>query len=164
MTHPGPCLVLGHVGTQTTLPFGTVDEVKQVVRSRLSEVRAKGGIVIGPDARGEPEVPWENLVAMAEAAAEFTGVGRGVRGACAWRPNEDETAGRLSLLLPDLPPCRIVRQVGRHASPTDKPFVPRRRRRQRPAPGQRRRTPGTSIRTSFPGVMEQNIPDELLKA
>ena len=61
----------GTIGTQKTLPFGTPAEVKREVFSRL-EVRGKnGGIVIAPTHVVEPEVPWENLVAMAEAAAEF---------------------------------------------------------------------------------------------
>lgn len=61
----------GTIGTQTTLPFGSVADVKDAVRSRLRTCGSAGGIVIGPTHMVEPEVPWENLVAMAEAAAEF---------------------------------------------------------------------------------------------
>jgi uroporphyrinogen decarboxylase len=59
------------VGTQTTLPFGTPEEVKEVVWKNLSICGKQGGIVIGPTHMVEPEVPWENLVAMREACEEF---------------------------------------------------------------------------------------------
>ena len=61
----------GTIGTQTTLPFGTPREVKETVWARLRRCGRQGGIVIAPTHLVEPEVPWENLVAMAEAAAEF---------------------------------------------------------------------------------------------
>ena len=61
----------GTIGTQKTLPFGTPAEVKREVFSRLEVCGKNGGIVIAPTHVVEPEVPWENLVAMAEAAAEF---------------------------------------------------------------------------------------------
>jgi uroporphyrinogen decarboxylase len=61
----------GTIGTQTTLPFGTPQDVKETVWSRLRLCGPQGGIVIAPTHVVEPEVPWENLVAMAEAAAEF---------------------------------------------------------------------------------------------
>ena len=61
----------GTIGTQTTLPFGTPQEVKDVVWKNLKICGKQGGIVISPTHMVEPEVPWENLVAMKEAAAEF---------------------------------------------------------------------------------------------
>lgn len=61
----------GTIGTQSTLPFGTPDEVRAVVRSRLERCGKTGGIVIAPTHLVEPEVPWDNLQAMAEAAWEF---------------------------------------------------------------------------------------------
>lgn len=59
------------VGTQSTLPFGTPADVKAVVEKNLRICGAKGGIVIGPTHMVEPEVPWENLVAMKEACEQF---------------------------------------------------------------------------------------------
>lgn len=59
------------IGTQSTLPFGTPQEVKEVVWKNLRTCGAKGGIVIGPTHMVEPEVPWENLAAMKEACEEF---------------------------------------------------------------------------------------------
>ena len=59
------------IGTQSTLPFGTPAQVKEVVERNLRLCGTKGGIVIGPTHMVEPEVPWENLVAMKEACEQF---------------------------------------------------------------------------------------------
>ncbi len=61
----------GTLGTQQLIPFGTNEEVKKVALSRLDKCGIKGGIVIGPTHIVEPEVPWENLTAIIEAAKEF---------------------------------------------------------------------------------------------
>jgi uroporphyrinogen decarboxylase len=60
------------IGTQTTLPFGKPEEVKEAVLANLHTCGKAGGIVIGPTHMVEPEVPWENLVAMKEACAEYS--------------------------------------------------------------------------------------------
>lgn len=59
------------IGTQTTLPFGKPEEVREAVWKNLRICGKQGGIVIGPTHMVEPEVPWENLVAMKEACEEF---------------------------------------------------------------------------------------------
>jgi uroporphyrinogen decarboxylase len=61
----------GTVGTQTTMPFGTGDEVRRVVRERIATVGKDGGLILAPTHILEPDVPWENVVALFEAAAEF---------------------------------------------------------------------------------------------
>lgn len=61
----------GTIGTQTTLPFGKPSEVKEAVWKNLRICGSQGGIVIAPTHTVEPEVPWENLVAMKEACEEF---------------------------------------------------------------------------------------------
>lgn len=61
----------GTLGTQQLLPFGTKEEVKRVALSRLEKCGAKGGIVVGPTHIVEPEVPWENLTVIVEAANEY---------------------------------------------------------------------------------------------
>jgi uroporphyrinogen decarboxylase len=61
----------GTLGTQKLLPFGTREEVRDVTLSRLSACGPQGGIVIGPTHIVEPEVPWENILAIKEAADEF---------------------------------------------------------------------------------------------
>jgi len=63
----------GTIGTQQLLPYGTKEEVKRVTLERLVKCGTKGGIVIGPTHIVEPEVPWENLVAITEAVNEFEG-------------------------------------------------------------------------------------------
>jgi uroporphyrinogen decarboxylase len=59
----------GTIGTQQVLPFGTPDEVRKTVLSRINKCGKRGGIVIGPTHLVEPEVPWENLLALYEAAS-----------------------------------------------------------------------------------------------
>ena len=61
----------GTLGTQHLLPYGTKEEVKRVALSRLNKCGGKGGIVIGPTHMVEPEVPWDNLIAIKDAAREF---------------------------------------------------------------------------------------------
>ena len=61
----------GTVGTQTTLPFGTPDEVRDLVKERIETVGVGGGFVLAPSHYVEPDVPWENIIAFFEAAEEF---------------------------------------------------------------------------------------------
>lgn len=61
----------GTIGTQQLLPYGTKEEVRELTLERLEKCGIKGGIVIGPTHIVEPEVPWENLMAIKEAADEF---------------------------------------------------------------------------------------------
>lgn len=61
----------GTIGTQTTLPFGTPDDVRLEVKTRVETVGRDGGLVLGPTHMIEPDVPWENIVALYEAIEEF---------------------------------------------------------------------------------------------
>ncbi len=61
----------GTLGTQQLLPYGTREEVRRIALSRLEKCGSKGGIVIGPTHMVEPEVPWDNLLAITEAARVF---------------------------------------------------------------------------------------------
>ena len=64
----------GTVGTQTTMPFGTPEEVRRVVRERIETVgKDGGGLLIAPTHVLEPDVPWENVVAFFDAVREFGG-------------------------------------------------------------------------------------------
>ena len=63
----------GTLGTQQLLPFGTADEVYAQTIANLTKCGLKGGIVIGPTHMVEPEVPWENLIAITKAVKEFEG-------------------------------------------------------------------------------------------
>jgi uroporphyrinogen decarboxylase len=61
----------GTIGTQELLPYGTPRQVKETTLSRLKKCGDQGGIVIGPTHMVEPEVPWENLMAILEGVMEF---------------------------------------------------------------------------------------------
>lgn len=61
----------GTIGTQTTMPFGTPEDVKREVKKRIEVVGVGGGLVISPTHSLEPEVPWENVMALFEAIEEY---------------------------------------------------------------------------------------------
>ncbi|MFH0760127.1 MAG: uroporphyrinogen decarboxylase family protein, partial [Bacteroidota bacterium] len=61
----------GTLGTQQLLPFGTPEQVREVSLDRIRTVGSKGGLILGPTHLVEPEVPFENLVAMKNAAREL---------------------------------------------------------------------------------------------
>ncbi|GAB4445754.1 MAG: hypothetical protein Kow00120_15850 [Anaerolineae bacterium] len=60
----------GTVGTQTTMPFGTPDTIRQVVRERVRTVGAGGGLLLAPTHILQPDVPWENVLAFVDAVRE----------------------------------------------------------------------------------------------
>ena len=64
-------VLFGTIGTQTTMPFGTPEEVKKVVAKMCKEVGKGGGFIISPTHAIESDVPWENIVAFYEAVEEF---------------------------------------------------------------------------------------------
>ena len=57
----------GTIGTQSTLPFGSADDVRREVRTRIATVGAGGGLFLAPTHVIEPEVPFRNIVAFVEA-------------------------------------------------------------------------------------------------
>lgn len=61
----------GTIGCQSTLPFGTPDDVRRVVKEHIETVGKGGGFLVCPANSVEPEVPWENIVAMYEATEEL---------------------------------------------------------------------------------------------
>jgi uroporphyrinogen decarboxylase len=61
----------GTIGTQTTMPFGTPEDVKAVVKERVATVGKGGGLLLAPTHILEPEVPWENVLAFFEAIEEY---------------------------------------------------------------------------------------------
>jgi len=63
----------GTIGTQTTMPFGTPEDVRAAVRKRIETVGQGGGLLIAPSHTLEPEVPWENMAAFVEAVREYGG-------------------------------------------------------------------------------------------
>jgi len=61
----------GTLGTQTTLPFGSPEEVRQMVHRNLGIAGKKGGLLCSPTHMVEPEVPWANLMAYVAACREW---------------------------------------------------------------------------------------------
>ncbi|NLC69178.1 MAG: hypothetical protein GX754_10465 [Clostridiaceae bacterium] len=59
-------IIDGTIGTQTTMPFGTVEDVKQVIRDRKEKLGYDGALILSPTHVLEPEVPIENVLAFVE--------------------------------------------------------------------------------------------------
>ncbi len=62
----------GTLGTQTTMPFGSAAEVREVVFHNLGIAGARGGLEVCPTHLLEPEVPWENVEAYILACRDFS--------------------------------------------------------------------------------------------
>jgi len=61
------------VDTQQTLPFGTPEEVREEVLSRLRVLAPGGGFVFNPIHNIQPGTPPGNIIAMFDAVKEFSG-------------------------------------------------------------------------------------------
>ncbi|MGQ9730986.1 MAG: uroporphyrinogen decarboxylase family protein [Candidatus Zipacnadales bacterium] len=61
----------GCIGTQTTMPFGSVAEVKEAVKWTIKNVGQGGGLLIAPTHVLEPDVPWANIQALFDAVEEY---------------------------------------------------------------------------------------------
>ncbi len=62
----------GTIGTQTTMPFGTPDEVRSAVFRNLDIAGPSGGLFVAPTHMLEPEVPPENVLAYIQACHDYT--------------------------------------------------------------------------------------------
>jgi uroporphyrinogen decarboxylase len=62
----------GTIGTQTTMPFGKPADVRKAVFENLDICGSRGGLVVAPTHLVEPEVPWENVLELVHAAADYT--------------------------------------------------------------------------------------------
>ncbi|MFN3684975.1 MAG: uroporphyrinogen decarboxylase family protein [Fimbriimonadaceae bacterium] len=60
----------GMIGTQTTMPFGTPADVRAAVAHLRDWVRRGARLVVAPTHVLEPDVPWENAVALRDAVRE----------------------------------------------------------------------------------------------
>ncbi|MCY2925447.1 MAG: hypothetical protein NT031_08410 [Planctomycetota bacterium] len=65
----------GCIGTQSTMPFGTVDDVRCRVQECISKYGQSGGLMLAPTHVLEPEVPLANIDAFARACREFGRLG-----------------------------------------------------------------------------------------
>ena len=61
----------GTIGTQTTIPHGTPEDVRAAVKKMIETVGVGGGLLLAPTHVLEPDVPWENILAFVEACKEF---------------------------------------------------------------------------------------------
>jgi len=61
----------GTLGTQSTMPFGTTEDVRKTVEKNLRLSGKNGGLFCCPTHMLEPEVPWENVEAYVEACKNF---------------------------------------------------------------------------------------------
>jgi uroporphyrinogen decarboxylase len=68
----GVQLVLdGTLGTQTTFPFGTPEDVRNLVRERIKTVGYDGALILAPTHVLEPEVPIENIRTFIDTVKEY---------------------------------------------------------------------------------------------
>ena len=65
----------GSIDEQSTLPFGSPEDVHREVRERIATLGAGGGLILGPTHHVQLDTPLENFWAMVE---ETTGVARPV--------------------------------------------------------------------------------------
>jgi uroporphyrinogen decarboxylase len=61
----------GTIGTQTTMPFGTAAEVREVCRRMIAEMGRGGGLLLAPTHMLEPEVPWANIESFIDTVKEY---------------------------------------------------------------------------------------------
>lgn len=61
----------GCIGTQSTMPWGTPDEVRARVKELIDKYGKNGGLIIAPTHVLEPEVPLENIDALFDACREY---------------------------------------------------------------------------------------------
>ncbi len=61
----------GSLGTQTTMPYATPQEVKDTVRRNLDAAGQQGSLLCCPTHMLEPEVPWKNIEAYVEACRDY---------------------------------------------------------------------------------------------
>jgi len=61
----------GMVGTQTTMPFGSPDDVRAVVAECACHARQGAAVIVAPTHVLEPDVPWENIEALVEALRDI---------------------------------------------------------------------------------------------
>jgi len=61
----------GCIGTQSTMPWGTPDDVRARVKYVIEAYGRNGGLIVSPTHVLEPEVPIANIEAMVQACKDF---------------------------------------------------------------------------------------------
>ena len=64
--------LMGTVGVQSTLRFGSPAEVRDMVKEQIEVLGRDGGFFLSPSNCIEPDVPWDNLIAFFDAAEPRT--------------------------------------------------------------------------------------------
>ena len=67
----------GGVSVQTTLPFGTPDDVRAEVEHLIRTLGKDGGYILGPSHAIQAGTPPENVVAMYQVANTYGAAGKG---------------------------------------------------------------------------------------
>jgi uroporphyrinogen decarboxylase len=57
----------GCLGSQSTIPYGTPEQIKAEIRRLCAEMGKGGGFILAPAKPLQPETPTENAVAVLEA-------------------------------------------------------------------------------------------------
>lgn len=63
----------GGVDTQTTLPFGTLDDIRREVRERIEILRPGGGYVFATIHNIQPDIPPDKVLAVFDTAQQCAG-------------------------------------------------------------------------------------------
>jgi len=61
----------GTVDIQEVMPFGTPEDVRREIRTRIETVGPGGGFILAPSHSIQPDVPLENILAFYDAAEEY---------------------------------------------------------------------------------------------
>jgi len=61
----------GTISIQRTLPFGTVDDVRNEVLHRIKYLGENGGLILAPSNHVQPDTPMENIIEIYRAAGSF---------------------------------------------------------------------------------------------
>lgn len=61
----------GTIGTQSTMPFGTPQEVRSTIKERVETLADDGALILAPTHVLEPEVPIANVEAFFDACQEY---------------------------------------------------------------------------------------------
>ena len=62
----------GTIGTQTTMPFGSPDDVRSAVTAIIEAVGPAGGLILSPTHVLEPEVPLENIYTFFDTVKQLS--------------------------------------------------------------------------------------------
>ena len=61
----------GSIDIQETLPYGAIEDVREMVKERMSVGKQGGGFIICTAHNIQPDTPTENILALFEAYKEF---------------------------------------------------------------------------------------------